>query len=109
MAGSPVQVATAEAQNGGSRLPAPQGAAAQLLTLALDAVSSRFRVAGLMVAALDRAGAVVYQDPAAAAFFSKYAAPLLANPGVNSGPLAEAFKQAAGVSTVSPWSFLPAL
>jgi putative nucleotidyltransferase with HDIG domain len=75
----------------------------------LDGVASRFRAAGLMVAALDRNGALIYNDSSAPPFLGKYATSILRSPGLAAAELSAAARTATATSAVASWQFLPGL
>ena len=90
--------------------PMSRGAVPSMVpTVVLDGVAARFRTTGLMVAAMDRDGSLIYHDASAPNFFSKFAASLLMSPGMAAPALAASIKLATNSSSVTTWNFFPGL
>lgn len=78
-----------------------------LSTGALDTLASRFRGAGLFVMVLDHRGSVVYHDPAAAQFFTKYILPSVRSAGLLRSKINEAASRITASSSMALWNFVP--
>jgi HD-GYP domain-containing protein (c-di-GMP phosphodiesterase class II) len=99
---------------GAGRAPAATTAASPLPALPaalLETLAARFRDGGLFLAALEPSGgAVTWSDPAAPAFFARFALPMLRHPAPHlQAHVAEAVAQVVASAAPAAWSFFPGL